>query len=490
MNLLLFVEIVGISFLMLVTGGFESPFIWCFLNPLLIVSYYLKAKLKIVYLSLNLLLLCSIGLYVEKNHNLGKYLLDNSNSIMSFILILILINFLFFYSRQIEKKQKELEGANNELESYNARISGMTQDILFLYEAVQTIPGQRGYYEIVNIILNYAGRLSPEYNAFFIQRDIRRGDGPMSLKPMEAETMTQLLNKLQEENGILPAKRVTSIKLAPDMTAVYIHVANNRDYGIIGFLVPETDYCKETDRYEANLLLLSQLCTTFFEKIDYETVGYELAVADEQNRIADDIHDSVIQRLFAASCFAYDTIKKWDKITDESKKEQMAQLMESIQTSLTDLRSTIYNLSYKKQQIVLFVDSIRSYLEELERLSGIKIHLEVEGNTDEISLSARKAIYRIIAETTGNAMKYARCSNIWITIDIGNSNTILKIRDDGIGFDVQKAEMEKKGLGLNNIKSLVRILGGNVNIKSSNTSGTAYSIEFPDSSIARKPGLE
>jgi len=244
---------------------------------------------------------------------------------------------------------------------------------------------------------------------------------------------------------------------------------------------------KNKEEYESIILLVSQLGATFFEKNESEIVDRELAVAYEQDRIADDIHDSVVQRLFATSCFAYDTIKKWDSLTDEDKKRQVTKMMETVQSSLKDLRSTIYNLSSKKQQIDVFKDSIYSYLLEMESLTGIKTILDIKGEADNLSFSAKKTLYRIITECTGNAIKHSKCKNIWVSLHIGDAKTNLSIKDDGTGFDIDKATQEKKGLGLYNIKSLTRSFNGTCKILSEQNSGTTFDIEFDNSDIMKKP---
>ena len=53
----------------------------------------------------------------------------------------------------------------------------------------------------------------------------------------------------------------------------------------------------------------------------------------------------------------------------------------------------------------------------------------------------------------GNAIKHAKCKNIWVSMNISDMQTLLSIRDDGIGLDPEKAEKEKNGLGLYNIKA-------------------------------------
>ena len=125
----------------------------------------------------------------------------------------------------------------------------------------------------------------------------------------------------------------------------------------------------------------------------------------------------------------------------------------------------------------------------MERLSNTNISLDIAGDTDNLSLSAKKALYRIITECTGNAIKHAKCKNIWVSMNISDMQTLLSIRDDGIGLDLEKAEKEKNGLGLYNIKSLVRIFNGTMKINSESGMGTSIEMVFLNTDIFKNQSL-
>ena len=122
----------------------------------------------------------------------------------------------------------------------------------------------------------------------------------------------------------------------------------------------------------------------------------------------------------------------------------------------------------------------------MEKLSGTKIDLAIEGAEDHISTGAKKALYRIIIESAGNAIRHGKSQNVRIGLQIGDSDTFLTIEDDGRGFDQAEAEMEKQGIGLYNIKSLVRIFNGSIDIFSDRGRGTTIEAIFPNEDIMLK----
>lgn len=486
LNFLLIVEIIGIAVLMVLTGGLNSPFIWYFLNPLLIISCYMQYKEKALYLAVNFILLSAAGYYPEQNLQLTDYLLSHSNIILSYVLILILVNILFNYYDLMSKKREELRETNEKLESSNLKIKSLIEDILLMYEAVQAISNQRDKGEILHILLDFVGRISPAARSFFLPDASGKADNLVALTGISEDLKDELCKTVKDNYALLSKEHASLFPLHTGGRAVLIKVSNLSEYGIIGMIIPDEESHLEKEEYALSLLFFSRLGAILLEKIEVEAVNYELVIADEQNRIADDIHDIVVQRLFAMSCMTYDTLKKWDRLGDPEKKEQMTLAMETIQSSLKDLRSTIYNLSHKKRQIDLFKESVRLYLRDLERLSGTKINVDIDDGDDNLSTGAKKALYRIIIESTGNAIRHGKCRNIRVRLNIGDTNTRLIIEDDGTGFDPAQTEVERQGLGLYNIRSLIRIFNGSINIISDRHSHTALEIMFANGEIMKK----
>ena len=95
---------------------------------------------------------------------------------------------------------------------------------------------------------------------------------------------------------------------------------------------------------------------------------------------------------------------------------------------------------------------------------------------DDVSNKTKIHVYRIVQETMQNIYKHANAKHIKISFQLKNSVILLSIEDDGSGFNVVKA---KKGIGLKNINSRVKEIGGKVNIESKTDIGTTVSINVP-----------
>jgi NarL family two-component system sensor histidine kinase LiaS len=93
---------------------------------------------------------------------------------------------------------------------------------------------------------------------------------------------------------------------------------------------------------------------------------------------------------------------------------------------------------------------------------------------------ARKSLYRIIREATGNAIRHGNCSNISVLLVGSNDRIRLAITDNGCGFDPLSLNYGgKSGLGLLNMKELARNMGGSLTIESKTGRGTTVACEIP-----------
>ena len=130
-----------------------------------------------------------------------------------------------------------------------------------------------------------------------------------------------------------------------------------------------------------------------------------------------------------------------------------------------------------------FVAIVSNLLEE----QASSFEPELKSNLDEsiewekVSNVVKINLYRIIQESLQNINKYAQAKEISVTLKKDNDSIVLKIEDDGIGFDVNT---KKKGIGLQNMVSRVNECEGVFDIKSKKGKGTISTIRIP---IIKKP---
>ncbi len=122
-------------------------------------------------------------------------------------------------------------------------------------------------------------------------------------------------------------------------------------------------------------------------------------------------------------------------------------------------------------------EKMEKFLFEICQSKDIIPKLEVS-NLDEakLNMEQRKAIYLVFKEAVNNVAKYASAKHLTVKLYTKNNQIILKISDDGIGFDT---EQSTKGNGISNMQNRANELGGITSISSQKNVGTTLSFEIP-----------
>ncbi len=122
-----------------------------------------------------------------------------------------------------------------------------------------------------------------------------------------------------------------------------------------------------------------------------------------------------------------------------------------------------------------FLEAINSFAEKIETNYPIKILLELKENMD-ISETIQIILYRVLVELINNTLKYAYASEIKIKLNTVSGKISIIYSDNGQGFNVEKEMVSGKGMGLHNIHSRIKSLGGTISMKSSEGQGTLVEI--------------
>jgi signal transduction histidine kinase len=256
-----------------------------------------------------------------------------------------------------------------------------------------------------------------------------------------------------------------------------------KNYGLIGITIKPNEK-KINQQYIEQLNFISELSAMILDRFYLEQMSDSLIIAEEQNRIANEIHDSVSQRLFSISCAIHEVMKKSKKISIEQLQEKLMCIQDAANISIKELRRTIYGLSYRKSGEGIFQLDIEKLLKDVAKLNNVDINFKMSGNEEHLSSPLKKALYRIVSEATGNAIRHGKCSRLDIHLNIDNTMTNLFIKDDGEGFILQNVYQQKDtGLGITNMKHLVESFNGRILIDSTLKKGTTIEITIPNNKV-------
>jgi signal transduction histidine kinase len=128
------------------------------------------------------------------------------------------------------------------------------------------------------------------------------------------------------------------------------------------------------------------------------------------------------------------------------------------------------------------VEALEQELESFERRSGATADLSASGRFEELTMSQRIAVVRVVQEALSNAREHGGASHVLITVRATEERLTLEVVDDGQGFDVrtESAAAARRGrLGLVGMHERVRLLGGTLSVESTVGSGTTVSASIP-----------
>jgi signal transduction histidine kinase len=463
---LIAIETIGNLMLLAPSGGIKSPFVWYTINTLLISSVFLDNKyywLNIITYILGFILLNNAAI---KNLSTTQFIIDESNLVLSYIMIVAAIQAWASVIKKIKEESKRLEEANNTILKYIDH----TKE---LYKSVNILANQGNIEGIISISFEHIKGITKTDTVFFYN--------------IVNETMSinnSLLSESMEENIIMNLNEIieSDVPLEICFSGLRFLVApvssNYETYGVLGFEIR-----KENTDYESNiyqLQFLTELISTAFERLKLEEVNHRLLITEEQNRIANDIHDSVLQRLFGMSCGMFSLIRRINDCTLSDIIQELNLFRNVTDTVMKELRNKIYGLSWKKSGYNSFNLEIKKFIDDIKKLNKVNIPFSIIGNTENLSTSMKKALYRIICECIGNSVRHGKAGNIDVVLNISNIRTYLKIRDDGIGFDSKNYTSNEKGLGIKNLYQLTESLQGEILIESNLNKGTVIEIKIPN----------
>jgi len=206
----------------------------------------------------------------------------------------------------------------------------------------------------------------------------------------------------------------------------------------------------------------------------YTTQAEEMAVLQERNRLARELHDSVTQSLHSSTLLAEAGQRVAGSGDIERARGYLIRLGEISQQALKEMRLLVYELRPLGLSGVGLVGALQQRLDAVERRSGVEVQLSLEEEL-ELPANIEEELFRIAMEALNNALKHANPTTLTVTLRKEDDCDIpcieLSIMDDGIGFDPEMKD-DEGGLGLISMGERIEKLGGELTILSAPGEGT------------------
>ena len=287
-----------------------------------------------------------------------------------------------------------------------------------------------------------------------------------------AQTQSAVLHKHQNQETILSDEA--------GFSQVQSELAVPLDFGgnPIGALVIQTSLPDQDLEEDIPVLqTLADQITIAIENARLYNKSQQIAVLEERNRLAQELHDSVTQSLYSLGLF----IESWRLILKNGKKPDFTEFLdrseEINQQALKEMRQLIHELRPPVLEKLGLWGALIQRLEMVEKRLGIDARIEIQ-DFIELPLELEKEILRITQEALNNALKHAQAAHVIIRVKKMDDLLHLEIIDDGVGFDLQILEQKDK-MGMQIMQERALSIHADLFLQSKAGEGTTVHLKIP-----------
>lgn len=467
---------------MIPTGGINSPFIWYTLNPILMAANFLPIYYPWLIISFYFIISGSITAFIfNNNYRIYNIVSQELDILLIFVLMTLAVQLVSNLAKKYKKQKDHIELVNEQLKETNKKYQKSIDNMMSLHQTLEMVLSNNNKKNIINYLVEFAKDTTESDFVFFCWNDKFRKEYIIS-SSKENQFCLQDIKKQHKyiENNFLNQKKDILLK-NKNKYIIYPVKSTSKYHGYIGIKLNNNDIKSNFLQYK-HIKFIADLSSIILDNIDFNNVNEHLMILEEQNRIGNEMHDNVAQRLFSISCGIHSIIKKMEEMSEEMLKDQLMLIDNSSRNAMKELRDTIYKLSLRKNENKDFINRIKEYIDDISQLNNVKVKLDIKGDDNILSNSLKIALYRIVLEASGNAIRHGKCKRLYINIILSYENIKVVIKDDGVGFEYNKDTKNRKkgkGIGLENMRNLAKSFNGNVSIDSKKQEGTTIIITIP-----------
>lgn len=202
----------------------------------------------------------------------------------------------------------------------------------------------------------------------------------------------------------------------------------------------------------------------------------ELAVLEERNRMARELHDSMNQSLYSVILFTGAARNEADQVGSQAIQNLLERAENMAKQALKEMRLLVYELRPLELEEKGFLGALQQRLDTVEGRAGIDVELKINQQAP-LPVYLEDALFRIVQEALNNIIKHSNATKVTIEMDINEEACKMRIIDNGIGFDPASIQT-RHGMGLLNMRERAEELGGKLFINSIPFQGTEVAFEL------------
>jgi signal transduction histidine kinase len=246
---------------------------------------------------------------------------------------------------------------------------------------------------------------------------------------------------------------------------------------VIGaFYLTDKEGAPEFDAEDQRLIeMLAPHAAVAMENARLYERSRELSIVEERNRLARELHDSLVQKLFGVVLAAQSAGTLLERDV-QGAREQVRVVQELAQEAVVELRALVFQLRPAEIETEGLGAALRKHVELLHRAHRAPIALELTGEP-RLRPGVDEEVFRIAQESLQNALLHAHAGEISLRLDEGPGGLTLTVADDGVGFEPDESGLRSRRLGLTSMEERARGLGARLRIESAPGAGTTIELE-------------
>jgi len=256
---------------------------------------------------------------------------------------------------------------------------------------------------------------------------------------------------------------------------------SERVLGVVEAYSTEPNHFSEDDT--ALLAAFADQAATAIETARLFGQARELALLHERDRIAKELHDGIIQTIYAVG-LTLDYCRLTVRESPEDVETRLGDAASGLNRAISDIRNYILDLTHRVGEVAGLREAAEALAREYGRSAApgivpmtIVVDVDDDASTA-VPAERRVEIVQVLREALANAVRHARASSITISGHLEHGRLVLKVADDGVGFDLSAGSAEGHH-GLRNMTNRARMLDGHLDLQSEPGHGTTLTLDLP-----------
>ena len=209
----------------------------------------------------------------------------------------------------------------------------------------------------------------------------------------------------------------------------------------------------------------------------------DFAIVRERDRIGRDLHDGIIQSLYAVSLSLEDVPEIMVSSPAEAE-GRVDSAIDSLQSSIRELRNFIYGLRPETLDGADVAAGVAALTEQFRYNTLVDVQLDIDAHAGrDLSPEQGAELLQLVRESLSNAARHSRARRLDLTFKRDDDHATLVVADDGLGFDAA-APVPPGHHGLGNMQARAKAIGATLRVESASGQGTRIIVELPGRAIA------